>query len=122
MSRYMLIHRLRAPAVLLLIGILALLHQSGVIPDFWRLFWPLLFILLGVLLLAERAALAAEGYPIFPCGPGQSAGQAPNQTMNQGTIPGVPPQNAAGSATTPGAAIVPSPWQELDQEGKGGQS
>ena len=61
MSRYILIRRLRWPAILLLIGVLALLHQAGVIAYFWRLFWPLLLIMVGVLLLAERAALAAEG-------------------------------------------------------------
>ncbi len=74
MSRYILIRRLRWPAILLLIGVLALLHQAGVIPHFWRLFWPLLLIMLGVLLLAERAALAAEGYPPYPGAPWQRAG------------------------------------------------
>ena len=61
MSRYILIRRLRWPAILLLVGVLALLHQAGMIAHFWRLFWPLLLIMVGVLLLAERAALAAEG-------------------------------------------------------------
>ena len=69
MSRYIMIRRLRWPAILLLIGVLALLHQTGVVPYFWRLFWPLLLILVGVLLLAERAALATEGYPTFSGGP-----------------------------------------------------
>ena len=78
MSRYILIRRLRGPAILLLIGTLALLHQLGAIPYFWRLFWPLLLITLGLLLLAERAALASEGYPIFPGAPWQNAGQGPN--------------------------------------------
>jgi hypothetical protein len=62
MNRYILIRRLTGPAVLLLIGVLALLAQADVI-RFWPLFWPLLLILIGVLKLAERAALAAEGYP-----------------------------------------------------------
>ena len=66
MSRYIMIRRLRGPAILLLIGVLALLHQMGVVNHFWHLFWPLLFILIGVIMLAERAALAAEGgYPPF---------------------------------------------------------
>jgi len=43
MSRYILIRRLRGPAILLLIGVLALLHEWHWIP-FWRFFWPLLFI------------------------------------------------------------------------------
>ena len=67
MNRYILIRRLRGPAFLLLIGLIALLHSTGVIHSFWRWFWPLLFILLGVMLLAERATLAAEdGYPAWP--------------------------------------------------------
>ena len=49
MSRYILIRRLRGPAILLLIGTLALLHQLGAIPHFWRLFWLLLLITLGLL-------------------------------------------------------------------------
>ena len=69
MNQYFLIRRLRGPAILLLIGVIALLHASGVIHSFWRLFWPLLLILLGVLLLAERTALGSEGgYPIWPFG------------------------------------------------------
>ena len=84
MNRYIMIRRLRWPAILLLIGVLALLHQAGVIAHFWRLFWPLLLIMLGLLLLAERAALAAEGdSPYFgvpwqntPQGSGQGAPQS----------------------------------------------
>lgn len=59
MNRYIMIHHLRWPAVLLLTGTLALLAQLDVIDHFWNWFWPLLLILLGTLMLAERAALAA---------------------------------------------------------------
>lgn len=58
MNRYMMIHHLRWPAVLLLIGTLALLDQLDVITNFWSWFWPLMLILIGSLMLAERAALA----------------------------------------------------------------
>jgi len=68
MNRYILIRRLMGPAILLLIGVLALLHQAGLI-RFWPLFWPLLLILIGVLKLAERAALSSEGYPPYPGAP-----------------------------------------------------
>jgi hypothetical protein len=74
MSRYIMIRRLRGPAILLLIGVLALLHQIGIVSHFWRLFWPLLFIMIGLIMLAERAVLAADGgYPPFsvPNDPGQ---------------------------------------------------
>jgi hypothetical protein len=59
MNRYIMIHHLRWPAVLLLTGTLALLAQMDVIDHFWNWFWPLLLILIGTLMLAERAALAA---------------------------------------------------------------
>ncbi|HTW79128.1 MAG TPA: DUF5668 domain-containing protein [Terracidiphilus sp.] len=58
MNRYLMIHHLRWPAVLLLTGTLALLAQLDVIDHFWHWFWPLLLILIGVIMLAERAALA----------------------------------------------------------------
>lgn len=98
MSRYILIRRLRGPAILLLMGILALLHQMGAIPNFWRLFWPLLLIMLGLLLLAERAALASEGYPLFPGAPWNDPSQGSNPAAGQG---------AANPAANTGAAIVP---------------
>jgi len=105
MSRYILIHRLRGPAILLLIGVLALLYQMGAIPHFWRLFWPLLLILVGVLLLAERAVLAEEGYPFFGCGPwdGTNYPSMGNPgSGNPGAGPGAP-TNPAETST----AIVP---------------
>jgi hypothetical protein len=60
MNRYILIRRLRGPAILLLLGTILLMHEAGLL-DFWSLFVPLLLILIGVLKLAERAALAAAG-------------------------------------------------------------
>jgi hypothetical protein len=63
MNQWLLIRRLRGPAFLLLIGIMALLHE-------WTYFgfgrsWPLLLILAGIFALAERAALSQasmDGY------------------------------------------------------------
>jgi hypothetical protein len=111
MSRYILIRRLRGPAFLLLIGIVALLHQTGVVYHMWRLFWPLALILWGLLLLAERAALELEGYPpaygdpSYPGGPyAQPPGAGPGQ--------GVPP--------SPGSAIVPANPDDLKRS-NGGQ-
>ena len=59
MNRYILIRRLTGPAILLLLGIVALLHEADLAS--WNLFVPLLLILIGVLKLAQRAALAAAG-------------------------------------------------------------
>lgn len=105
MNRYVLIRRLMGPCILLLIGLLALLEQSGVISHFWHLFWPLLLILIGVLKLAERAALASESYPPYPYGTPAGAGTPPSQ-------PG-PPAN-------PGTSIVPADAD--DYISRGGQS
>ena len=122
MSRYIFIRRLRGPAILLLIGTLALLRQMGVIPYFARLLWPLLLILLGVLLLAERFALEAEDYPP-PCGAPWTAAW---QGTNQGMYPGAPnqgaEQNTANPAAGTGTAIVPTRWQEFEKGKEGGQS
>lgn len=64
MNRYLMVCRLRWPALLLLTGVIALLNQMDILS--WGHAWPLYLILLGVLALAERAALAAE--PVPPAG------------------------------------------------------
>ena len=114
MSYYIMIRRLRAPAILLLAGGIALLHQTGIIHRGWSLFWPLLLILLGVLLLAERAALAAEGgYPPpmpYPGAPYPGA-PAPSATTGVPAYPGQP-QAQYSSSHSPAS----------DQESEGGRS
>ncbi len=117
MNHYILIRRLRGPALLLLIGVIALLHSMGVVHGFWHWFWPLLFILLGVLMLAERAALSSdEGYPGWPFagGPGQGA---PDPRAATG-VPPYPGQAYPGQAT----AIVPASSHDLGKDSEGGQS
>ena len=110
MNRYVLIRRLRGPAFLLLLGIIALLHQTGVVDHFWHLFWPLALILWGVLLLAERAALEMEGY---------------SQMYPDAQYPGGYPQGpGAGPGPTPpipGTSIVPADGNDLERR-NGGQS
>ena len=67
MNRYLQIRRLRWPAILLLVGVIALLKEMGVIDSCWNFLWPLGLILFGVFMLAERAALAADGgFPGYP--------------------------------------------------------
>src|ERR1700722_9310149 len=58
MNSWLLIRRLRGPAFLILVGITALLNQWGIL-GFGRS-WPLYLILAGLLMLAERAARAAD--------------------------------------------------------------
>jgi len=119
MSRYILIRRLRGPAFLLLIGVLALLHQARWI-HFWHLFWPLALILWGSLMLAERAALAAEGgYPPFPGGPyGYDSPSGTGVPPYQGQPV---PQYQPPPPTPSGTAIVPAE-HDFDRDPNGGQS
>jgi hypothetical protein len=109
-NRYIFIRRLRGPAILLLIGVLALLHQAGAIQHFWRLFWPLLLIMLGVIMLAERAALEVDGgYPVV------SGGQYPG--MGQPSVA----QGAGQPAGTASTAIVPAQPHEFGNDLDGGK-
>jgi hypothetical protein len=110
-NKYFLIRRLRWPAILMLIGVIALLHQMGAIEHFWHLFIPLLLILLGVLMLAERAVLAAEGG--FPPYPGASYPGAIDPSAAQPVAPQPP-------ATS--TSIVPARTQPFENDPDGGQS
>jgi hypothetical protein len=104
-NRYILIRRLTAPAILLLLGIIALMHEAGIAS--WHLFVPLLLILIGVLKLAERAALAAAGDEQYPGVPYPYGGMNP-------AAQGVPPAQ-------PGTSIVPS-QSGFGNSPEGGQS
>lgn len=110
MNRYILIRRLRGPAFLLLLGIIALLHQTGVVYHFWHLFWPLALILWGVLLLAERAALEMDGYPQMYPDAQYPGGYPPGPNPGSGPIP-----------PSPGTSIVPADRNDMDRI-NGGQS
>ena len=98
MNRYIMIHHLRWPAVLLLTGTLALLHQLNIIDHFWHWFWPLLLIMIGVLMLAERAALAVM--------------DDDDNAWPFGGTPKAPQQ--------PGTSIVPAGSSDFGQQGNGG--
>jgi hypothetical protein len=119
MHRYILIRRLTGPAVLLLLGIIALLHEANLAS--WNLFIPLLLILIGVLKLAQRAALAAAGDEALY--PGAYTGGYPGAYQGGAQYPYTGVQNpAAGTAQAPGSAIVPTPPQGFGKGPEGGQS
>jgi hypothetical protein len=120
MNRYILIRRLTGPCILLLLGTIALLHEAHIVS--WSLFVPLLLILIGLLKLAQRAALAAAGDDPYQ---GQYTGQYPGQY--QGQYPGAPyPYGGTNPAGTqpaqPGSSIVPAPPQDFGKGPGGGQS
>ena len=111
MSRYILIRRLRGPAFLLLVGVIALLAQAHILS--WGKSWPLYLFLWGVLMLAERAALAAEGgYPPPP----YTGSPYPNP--NYPTTGGGAPQYTQPEST----AIVTTHSHPFGDEPDGGQS
>jgi hypothetical protein len=115
MSYYFMIRRLRGPAFLLLVGVLALLNQMHILS--WGKSWPLYLILAGLLALAERAALSAEGgYPQGPYpgqpypGPNPGANPGPNPNANPGSYQGNAP-DAGASAPSASTGIPPYPGQ-----------
>ena len=65
MNQYYFLRRIQGPAMLLTFGVTALLDQWDII-SFGRS-WPLYLIVLGVIKLAQRVALAnAEPPPAYP--------------------------------------------------------
>src|SRR5262249_12038467 len=102
MNKYILIRRLRGPAILLLLGTVLLLWQAGLV-EFWDIFFPLLLILIGVLKLAERAALAAAG-----------------DGMPHAYSARVDPAPAGVAPAQSGTAIVPT-TQDYEKGPEGGQ-
>jgi hypothetical protein len=109
MNRYILIRRLRGPAFLLLVGINALLAQTGILG--WGSSWPFYLILAGVIALAERAALATAGPVVQPTYPGAPYPGAP--------YPGAPVSQASVSEST---SIVPAHSNDFGDGPHGGQS
>ncbi len=107
MNRYILIRRLTGPSVLLLLGVVALLHQADLVS--WSIFIPLLLILIGVLKLAQRAALAAAGdEPMYP---GPYGGSPYSYGVGVPPAPTQPPTQA-------GSSIVPAPPQDFQTGGR----
>lgn len=106
MNRYMIVSRLRWPALLLLTGVIALLSEMDILS--WGHAWPLYLILLGVLALAERAALASEPVPPagYPYGADyQAAGYAPGYPPPAGAYAAPAQPVSASSVST---SIVPT--------------
>jgi hypothetical protein len=58
MNRWYQIRRLRGAIILILIGVLALLNQWHVMN--WDTSWPLILIVIGLLMVAERAVWSAD--------------------------------------------------------------
>ena len=121
MNHYIMIRRLRLPAILLLVGVIALLDQTGVLHHFWHWFVPLLLILLGLMMLAERAALATdEGYSEGPY-PGQPYG-SPYAGSTLATTPGATLEGAPQAPSAENSASAQAYEQDSRKDHEGGQS
>jgi hypothetical protein len=97
-NRYVLICRLKAPAYILLTGVIALLAEWHILS--WGKAWPLYFILAGLLKLAERAALASMDPMDLPgySPQGQTPVNAAPQTAQDTTIISPVPENHSGES------------------------
>jgi hypothetical protein len=122
-NRYLLIRRLRGPAFLLLVGINALLAQAHIIG--WGRSWPFYLILAGVLALAERAALAADGPPPPPPYAGDPYAGPPYPGAPYAGAPysGSPYAGQQGpvSAAPESTSIVPAHHDEFGNDPNGGR-
>ena len=91
MNSWYQIRRLRGPAILILIGVLALLDQWHIL-SFGKS-WPLWLIFAGLMSFAERAAWAADRSAQAQQPPMQPGAQASNAWTQ--TPPPVPPGSPA---------------------------
>lgn len=101
MNQYIFLQRIQGPAMLLTFGVCALLDTWDIL-NFGRS-WPLYLIVLGVIKLAQRAALAtAAPPPGYPQGYSGYAGYQP--------VGGAPTAPAAGST-----ALVPTDSAQITE-------
>jgi hypothetical protein len=97
MNRYLFLHRIQGPVMILVFGVTALLDQWDIL-SFGKS-WPLYLIALGLLKLAERAAwsqaFAPDGYTQ------PYTGQPGNWGGPSGSSAPPPPSSTALSITPP---------------------
>ena len=95
MNRYIFLHRIKGPVIILVFGVTALLDTWHVLS--YSRSWPLYLIAIGLLQLAERAAWAEIQQPPPPPPPGYP----PSQTGTWGAPAG--PSSTALTITPPDA-------------------
>jgi hypothetical protein len=113
MNSWLFIRRLRGPAFIILVGITALLNQWGVLS--FGHSWPLYLILAGVLMLAERAAIAAAPPAAPPVYPGAYAPAAYSPSGNAPPPAYTGPASAYGPGSHPGAPAGEDPLAAPDR-------
>jgi cell wall-active antibiotic response 4TMS protein YvqF len=85
MNQYLFLHRIQGPAMLLTFGVTALLDQWHIL-SFGKS-WPLYLIVLGVLKLAQRAALANAEPPAYPGYPSPAGATPPPAPPSTSLVP-----------------------------------
>lgn len=113
------IHRLTGPAILLLLGVVALLHQAHVVR--FSIFVPLLLILIGVIKLAQRAMYASD--PNVAGGP-YYGGPYPPQGYPGAPYQGTPypgTQYPGTSYQAPAPTAPPAATHDFGNDPEGGQ-
>jgi len=93
MNRYIFLHRIKGPVMILVFGVTALLDQWHILS--YGESWPLYLIVLGVLQLAERAAWSRAQVPSGPY-PGAYADQPARWPG-----PSAPPPSSTSLSITP---------------------
>jgi hypothetical protein len=101
MNQYLFLQRIQGPVLILTVGVAALLDQWHIL-GFGRS-WPLYLIVLGVLKLAQRAALANAEPPMYPPGyTGYPPAAGSPTTPTTGSTAMVPTDSGINSANDPG--------------------
>jgi hypothetical protein len=115
MNSWLFIRRLRGPAFIILVGITALLNQWGVLS--FGHSWPPFLILAGVLMLAERAAIAAAppaAPPVYP-GAYAPAAYSPGASAPPPAYTGPASESQYGPCSHPGAPAGEDPLAAPDR-------
>ena len=109
MNRYLFLHRIKGPAMILVFGITALLDEWHVLS--FGQSWPLYLIVLGALMLAERAAWSQ----VYEPPNGYQVGGQPGAWGGPGS--GMGPGGQTGSSTALSIA-PPHDLEPRDREGR----
>ena len=97
MNQYLFLSRIQGPALLLTFGVCAALDQWHILR--FGKSWPLYLIVLGLIKLAQRAALATAEPPVYPgYGPGYATAGAPPQPPTTTAI--VPADSGINTSAT----------------------
>jgi hypothetical protein len=96
-NRYLFLHRIKGPAMILVFGVTALLDQWHILT--YGESWPLYLIVLGLLQLAERAAWSQAQFPYPGPYPGQGPYAGQPGAWGGPTGPNVPPAPSSTALT-----------------------